>query len=497
MAVKKRKKIQTEKGIKSINDVVYSVSEFLATELFDKTPATAGIAVYDGLSDSDLPKEALFLSLYSVVASILCFNRVKVKSANLRASEQYKYPNIFAIILSSSGTGKDNAINDVTRLYASSTIKRMRSDFQRERGIAINDLYIEAENFGISNKLKQQQYVDSKKPRDFHHFIQPKTSASLIQAVSGYTRLPIGGANIRIPEAADKILNMGRNNDDKEIFSIIKELYERGDLDARILKSEKDTEEITDIPINFLAYSDPKKLIGSEYGKKQLEGLLDGGFARRACISLNTKHEIVDIETDFVSVLQRDLGTIGTVESTIDEVSQKIESLYDYTKTQKFYELTTEAELLLEEYKTYCKIVSQNARGEGHFLYADEVKDRWARALRLSVSVHAIENPNSNLIDALSMQFSVLLVNRLAVSFRSQLVNEDTAYKEMLEYSLKKGDWVSKSEARNSRIFGWNAFSQRFADFLEITASNSKYRLLIERINGIGMKYKVEEVEHG
>ena len=230
----------------------------------------------------DVPLETLVIDLNAKIAQMLAINRVKVESSLIETGDKSTFPNFYGIIFLPSGEGKDKPIQIINK----NLMKNINIDFyERSKYYLENakkEIEEKAEELYPDSKIKRQEYKAENRPYGLTKEIKTGTAEGLESARKAFQKAGFGGTFFKNGEFADYIIATDKSSID--FLSLINEIYDFGDSDPKIIKSEKDTAPILDVPSNMLVHSSISGLVEGK-GRERLLDFLNRGNARRSFLA--------------------------------------------------------------------------------------------------------------------------------------------------------------------------------------------------------------------
>lgn len=215
--------------------------------------------------------------------------------------------------------------------------------------------------------------------------------------------------NAKWGRAAIKIAELGMYLKNKNIHrqQFIAGLYEMydGKVPAKIIKSEPTIDNMTDIPVNVLAYAD-YTIFKSEI-KSQFENLLKTGFCRRFAISFHEQNKLVFAEFEE--------NEECNLYNKLKQTGSKLFDIFKQVPQHSIYKLLPETK---KEYNKYSKYLVDICNSETNELIQVELQSRPFKALKLSCIYACLNHTHKYVIEPNDFIQAVLTIEELSKDFR-------------------------------------------------------------------------------
>lgn len=275
------------------------------------------------------------------------FQMFSSKRIKLDESGRIKPINWFSIVFFTSGGGKDRLVDDMDEFV----FKQYHEWFKNEGQKAIDN---------CSNKdIKNLKLINE---------IQDATLEAVISLAKIMQATNFGSIFIKITEFGDYIKN--GDNRRKLFLSMLNQLYSCI-VPNKIIKSEVFYEEIPDIPVTVLAYSDYTLFVNEM--RSYFNKILNTGYARRFMFSFQ---ELKELKFNPLSdTEEREIYT------SLEKSGQELFEIFSNTQFDSCFKLTSNAKNLLNDYKSkICELYNS----EQDPILQKEINSRELKALKLS-----------------------------------------------------------------------------------------------------------------
>lgn len=319
------------------------------------------------------------------------------KRIKLDESGRIKLINWFAIVFLSSGGGKDRLVDDLDNFI-------------------FNQYH---EWF----KVEAQKTIDNCENKDIQKLklineIQDGTYEGVISLAKIIDEIKFGSIFVKINEFGDYIKNS--DNKRKILLSMFNQLYSCV-VPNKIIKSEIFSEEIPDIPVNVLAYSDYTALLSKK--RFDFNEILNTGYARRFMFSFQ---ELKELKFNLLSDTEE-----REIYQSLEKSGQELFEIFSNIQFDTCFALTSSAKNILNEYKLkICELYN----AEENPILQKEIISRELKALKLSCMFACI---NHNQLLEIQEEDIVQAIN--IVEYLSQ------DFKKFLHYRPQTGDKYDKA----------------------------------------------------
>lgn len=353
---------------------------------FDEVPNMTQITFQD--NEPKLPTSITKIcravhKLHPYISKEIILQVVLVKVAQMLTSKRIQFdesgkkhfPNWFVLIFLESGGGKDRLVDDFDNFVFPDFIAWYKKEVVQTK----NNIK------GASNIIPME--------------LEDATQAGIYALAKELKELNIGCIFIRMAE-----LGLYIKNANKQQLKYLSDLCKLSDckIQRTLTKSNGFTEEITNIPINVLAYSD-QTIIAHADIIKTLEALLASGLCRRFTISYQEPQEwnCTTFSDEEERALHIELQGLG----------KEIYSIFLKVSTGACYTLTPNAKNCLNQYKEKIKGLYNK---EVKDLLKKEIRDRIYKALKLSCLFACLNHPEELQINPIDIKQAINTVEFLS-----------------------------------------------------------------------------------
>lgn len=422
-------------------------------------------------------------------------NTILAKNAQMLTGKGVKYVekgnigycNYYAINFMPSGAGKDLMSNELDnfvyypfRSWFKCTVQELREKFRFE-------LEQEARRqFPEEDKQKQRKkYVDEKMKEFGNIFLEVSdgTREGLFRDAKAIKKAGFGSIMIKIAELGLYLNNM--TPEQKLFFNVLFEAYS-GIIRSKSIKGEYRDEDIVDLPVNILFYSDPT-LFKADLAKS-FNLLMEMGLIRRCVLTFMSELEPHKKEPDARKAYKAE----EKYYSDLKAIGLKLHEIFEAIEDNAQYELTEET--FVKTFYPYKLKLSSMAEKEENPLIKREIRSRELKALKIACQYACINHPKEFFINPEDMEMAIDTVERLSVDF-IKFLNYRPSYDdrcdrifkfflENIDTEFKKSDLTTV----HFKQFGIsrNKFKKSFDDDMQTVSEIAQYKgyqLLSKPIN--------------
>lgn len=297
--------------------------------------------------------------------------------------------NMYAINLSSSGSGKGFSTN----IIEESVIHKFRKRFQYETFKELADLNIEkiaAERCSKQSAQTEEVIYDGLKS-EFNSLgplvfsFDSGTSPAVKQMRQKLLIANAGSINLEIDEIGSNLVS------NTEVLNTFLELFDQGKVKQKLIKHTSENTRTQEIegktPTNMLLFGTPSKLFNGGKTEEEAMSMLETGYARRCFFGYSP---VVKKPTDLTPEEMYDMLTDTSYETVLETIADRLHNLADQTVFG--FELSVERDVMLAlfEYKRECLIRAEEMP-EFEEIQKAEMEHRYYKALKLAGTYAFIE----------------------------------------------------------------------------------------------------------
>ena len=405
-------------------------------------------------------------------------------------------PNWYALIFAPSGYGKDRLVDSLDKnvfkdysLWFKEKAKEYRNnEIERIKSIA-------SEKYGDNEKTKNTFIeTETSKIRNIVIDMSVGTQEGLYADCKAFSNASFGSAFVHIRELGNYM--QATSTEREQFLNCLFEAYD-GKIIAKCIKNEARGENIEDVPVNALLYSD-FTLFQTQL-KTTFSNLLNTGLNRRSVITFQTLNKL--IFDDITSEKEQEFN------NKFQELGKKLFSVFCKVKPNSCYVLEACAQnITLNNYKRDLIEQVNNTEAAG---IRTELLSREMKALKLSCLFAAINHPEELVINQHDVQQAISTVEYLSSDFK-EFVNFRPKTKDicdnLFDFILEKqnNEEITKTKLIYQYYKYFGISRKRFKDEFEENISiikeiaKSKGFVLIEQSinNNSGTKYYLQSLNN-
>lgn len=412
----------------------------------------------------------ILLAKLSQIAMLYRLNSVREDSASL--------VNFYGINLMPSGTGKDWTIDEIDDHYMAS---------YRAKKLQLEEHYREREKSRLETFMDNVKESDM--PRHLVDLFQDATLEGFLTMRKEFERAGFGGTLIQISEFSDYILNESTSR--QQLLSIIKDVYESGNNNAKVIKMERTAESVRGVPNSILFQSTPTELLTGNGAKKMLS-FLNKGLARRSLFCFSEQRNKVVIEKDF----SKYMAGKKAIKEQLKETKKIIDRMVNINPSKPNFVFTLGAEQTMHEYMIAC--VQNNGTNVEEGIAAEKTS-RPRKAQKLAGLIALIEHPVHRFIEASDVESAISVVEHYATyleKFMSK-IDEDPIFKLSNYFKNNLYKKLTKTDIRQQKFVSRGYFTKwinEAIDELQPLLVLQGYELEIQNVGAIGQQYMLKKI---
>lgn len=425
-------------------------------------------------------EDALLLSALVKIAQVAGINRVQVSAKTISHPGKTTPANIYGISFLDSGSGKDKPLRDIDY----NIIPTIRDDFAkralRYKETRTQMIENEANNkYGDKSTVEKNKFISQNSPRFLPFEISDATIEGFIATREAFQDAHMGSVFIKISEFGDYITS---NNDRRlEFLSMVSEVYDYGDSNPKVLKSEKESIPVYGVPSSIMFHTAPAGLLEGK-NREKLFNFLNRGLARRSfiCYPIHAKKSLTSKDIDTLAQ-QAEIDSSNITESfnrmyeltkpvTDDDISTIADT---YATNFNTFTFTQEANDLLGEYQVKnqeeAQEIPENSDEVG--LKAEQIGRHW-KVLKLAGVLSAFEHPDDKNVYPQDVEDAIRICAIFSAQvrrfYRARPTDELTKLFDF--FLLRKNQWLSTMDLRNENFVYKGKFAQWLPHSLSMVA---------------------------
>lgn len=422
----------------------------------------------------DTPPDILAMLLTVKVAQFACFEGFRIQGVPGSPLP----PNVYTIIIAPSGIGKNRPLKHIDKYIFSDWHRKIEKEWGNFAERESAELAEIAEEKYQGLKSKKAEFIDKNEPRSLQLVTGTGTPEGITADREMLQKWGKGSTLVVIEEGSDYITS-SRGND--EFLSMMKNIYDHGDSDAKSIKASKESRSVRAVPNNFIMTSPLCGINDNEAGAK-LKYILSTGAARRSFVVIQKEkkiltRELLKAEQEAYEMWERERAAL------YDMVSSLLESSRGITVTAKASKIITDWRVEMSERSAHYN----------DDIMGSAISGAYWKGMKLAGAFAAWEGSRitAKIMESVKYQSDYFL---------SQLekLNDITGnddFKKIFEFILFKGV-VTKMDVRDSGIIGWNQFSFWWMNNESLLGEYCEFRgyeLVKNKVGKNGVAYKLEE----
>lgn len=409
---------------------------------------------------------------------------ITAKRVTLKEVEKINRPNWYALLLVSSGTGKDLASDDLDNII----FKNFRLWFKEQA-----EKYFQEEVNKLETEL-QELFKDDKSETQKLRFLKEATKEIrpvVIEMNSGtqegfyedakvFKNAKFGSLFLKITELGNYFKTM--NIDSLQFFNCLYDAYD-GKVASKCTKHSKREQNIENLPVNTLLYSDYMKFKSDNKIESEFLDAMNTGFSRRSVLSFQPHKDLLNAvqthEESKTFYKQAELLNIRLFSTFLNIQSGACYILQPGTKDNIL--------------NTYCLYIIELFNKTDDELLKREIKSRELKALKLSCLYAALNHPTEHIINDTDMIQAITTIQALSADLKTfinykplKVDKYDRFYeffKENSNTKYTKGQLIKKFQSLGlSRRNATKEFDEIIGTIKEF-ALIDEYTLVEEKIN--------------
>lgn len=363
-----------------------------------------------------IKKHYPWISTNSIINMVISKTAHMITAKRIKYLETYEsgFPNYYSIIFMPSGFGKDKMSEDLDkyvfypfRIWFNCTVQENKKELKRN---------IEQEaikKYPEESQQKQRSWFIKERIKNQRNMIlevSDGTREGLYSDAKAFKEANFGSIFIKISELGQYLNNA--TTEQKLFLNVLFDAYS-GKIVSKCIKGEYREDNIEDLPVNALMYSDPT-LFKREL-KKIFDTLMETGLGRRCVITFIDKREHYKINEDSELAYEQEKQYFNDLK----HIGCRLYNIFESIKENKHYKITKET------YKTvffpYKVQIEERANNEENTLLQKEITSRVHKALKISCLYACINHPNEHFINPTDMQQAIETIEMLSNDFNKFL----------------------------------------------------------------------------
>lgn len=345
-------------------------------------------------------------------------NTVLVKNAQMLTGKGVKYVekgnigycNYYAINFMPSGAGKDRMSDELDQFVYYPYRNWFKCTFRALKEKLRLELEQEARRqFPEEDKQKQRKKYVDEQMREFGNIfleVSDGTREGLFRDAKVLKKVGFGSIMFKIAELSQFFKNM--TTEQRLFIDVIFEAY-GGIIRAKSIKGEHREEDIEDLPVNILFYSDPTAFKTDL--SKIFNLLMETGLSRRCTITFMSELEPYELDIDGKKAYKAEEKYYGDLKA----IGLQLYEIFEEVEDNAQYELTEET--FVKVFYPYRLKLKSMMEKEENTLIKKEILSRELKALKISCQYACLNHPKEFFINPEDMKMAIDTVERLSVDF--------------------------------------------------------------------------------
>lgn len=391
--------------------------------------------------------------------------------------------NMYALNLSSSGTGKGLSTN----VIENEVIQRFRQRFLEDTFpiLAANNLpKLAAKRAARKNVDPDEELVRVEKEFDqlgtLVFSFDSGTPAAVKQMRHKLLMADAGSVNLQIDEIGSNLLG------NIDVLNTFLELYDIGLIKQKLIKNTAENTRNEEIvgrtPTNMMLFGTPAKLLNGSKTEEELYSMLETGYARRCFFGYaRASNQALDMSPEEVYAQMTSQDNVAT----LDEISDKLESLADIINVNKRLVVSKETSLTLIEYRQKCEREAAQYP-EHEEIKKAELSHRYFKALKLA-GAYAFIDDSPELTE--NHLYNAIKLTEESGNAFNKLLTRDRNYVKLAKYlgSVKRD--VTQADLVEDLPFYRGAVAQKNEMLTLATAYGYKNNIIIKKSFSDGIEF--------
>ena len=457
-------------------------------DLYNRTQASEKLTC--GKSNLKMPEQIAFTvltikkqhperSMNSIINTVLVKNAQMLTGKGVKYVEKgnISYCNHYTINFMPSGAGKDRMSDELDKFVYYPYRNWFKCRFREVKEAFRLKLEQEARRqFPEEDKQKQRKKYVEEQMKEFGNVfleVSDGTREGLFRDAKVLKKLGFGSIVFKIAEISQFFKNM--TTEQKLLIDTIFEAYS-GIIRAKSIKGEHREEDIEDLPVNILFYSDPTAFKSDL--SKIFNLLMETGLSRRCTITFMSKLEHYKMEPNGKKAYKAEEKYYGDLKA----IGLQLYEIFEKVEDNAQYELTEET--FVKVFYPYRLKLKSMMEKEENSLIQKEICSRELKALKISCQYACLNHPKEFFINPEDMEMAIDTVETLSKDFKKFLnyrPSKNDGYDELFSLFLdnlgvefNKNTLVTKHYllTGHSRKF----FRDNFDDYIEILSEIAQER---------------------
>lgn len=384
--------------------------------------------------------------------------------------------NVYAVALSSSGTGKGYSINLIEHEILDQFRIRFLQDVMPE--MATRTIYERATHKATKNNTDIEEEYEAiekayKAMGEYPFTFDSGTTPALKQLREKLLLANVGAINASIDEIGEHLI------ENAELLTTFLELYDQGMVKPKLTKNTKENIRNEQIegktPANLLLFGTPTRLFDGDKTEERFISFLDAGYARRSIFTyLANVHRELNNKT--AEEVYKEILKIN--ESNVyKNWSNYFAQFADISYAGKDIKITDEVAIALIQYQKDCELLA-SGMNELQEMHKAEMTHRYFKASKIAGAFAFVDKCDEVSLTHLAQ--AIKLVEESGKAF-NRILQREKPYEKVAKYIAHIGSEVTHADLCEALPFYSKGSQARQEMMLLATAWGYKNNILIKK----------------
>lgn len=414
-------------------------------------------------------RDSLLLDTVVMLSIVACSKRVKIESIKGGSSV---YPNIYAIKVMPSSSGKDLPLALAQEELLDGVIMDLKSKYR----VFLEDFkvrpydYLENLDQNAWEEMTKKEKDEALKqglPNDFLFSFDSGTIEGLVSQCNSIKLFKKGVAFCMMNEFGTYITKADSEVPMAFISGLLK-AFDVREFGGKVIRSSKQTLTVKDTPVILLGNTS-SRWIKDEDSKETLMKFIGGGLGRRSFIFYPTNVVVEDNQETIQEILQQRKANYQDVKNLQMDIRNEILNKYNAVKFDTVLSYTQEAEDFIEIYSLYGELMYDSLVNKQEAV-ASEYRGRSWKMVRLA-GLFAWLNGHTQ-IDKQDVSEAIYFTEYFSEKtskFIYDQENEKLPEEKLLDWLIANAGRHLKTEIRKEGFIGFNKSKRDYEELFENT----------------------------
>jgi hypothetical protein len=413
--------------------------------------------------------EALLLDAITILSVIACHRRVKIA---LREGATEIYPNIYALKIMPSSSGKDRPLAEITEriLQQSMFIHKMKSEYREFIDKFNSDTErILGEYLGITLEYFSSKELKAIKAENYPHafsfVVDNATTEGVVKYAQGLQMWGQGVVFIKMAEFGIFIKGASSNISRIDFLSTIQKMWDVQEFGAKVIKSSYTAPSVRDIPCVFSG-STATQWIKSDEDKEMIMNFIGGGMGRRTFVLYPEQCFAQRLEGGVEEQRKQQDEWITEAYGKEGEIVRHLLDRYENTKPHKTFIADEKA---LELYNYYSTLNSKRFEKyvDNQESMASEYNGRPWKMFRIAGLFAWLRDPIEGVITKEDMGRAIYFTEHICTKTSNFIYEQENKLlpgEEIMKWLMANPGKHTQTEIRKLNIIPWHNFYRQVND---------------------------------